>query len=219
MILRKVLVVLLVLSFAVPAAAEPFSRRARQWQVSLQTRYSAPSDYNAGGGSKVEIEDDLGWGFGFEYNINRRFSLGAGFTWRSANYVATVVDADDPGVTDQIPSRFDTSTFGVTGNWNVLEGTLTPYVNGSWSWLLVDSNIDAGTRVGCWWYPWWGYVCGPVSTTYGASSWSAGIGAGVRWEPSRDSGFFLKGGYEYGTTGVSIFESAHIVRLEIGLLM
>jgi opacity protein-like surface antigen len=219
MSIRTVILVLLAISMAVPASAQEFSRRARQWQVSLEGRYTGPKDFDGGGGSKVEIEDDLGWGFGFDYNIDRRFSLGFGFTWRGANYVATIVDADDPTTTQVIPSRFDTSTFGARGQWNILKTTLTPYVNGSWSWLLVDSNIYAGTQTGCWWYPWWGYVCGPISTTYGASSWSASLGAGVRWEPSRNSGFFLKGGYEYGWTGVDLFESAHIVSIGAGLLM
>ena len=216
---RVLLLACLALLLAVPASAQEKSRRGGQWEISLDGRYTGPRDVTASGGSKVEIEDDLGWGFGFDFHINRNFSLGAGFTWRSANYLATIVDANDPSVTQQIPSVFDMSTFGVRGSWNVLDGPLTPYVNGSYGWLLIDSNIYAGSTVGCWWYPWYGYVCGPISTTYGASTWSATIGAGVRWEPSRSSGFFMKGGYEFAGTGESLFESAHIFSVAIGILM
>jgi len=217
--IRILILACVALAMAVPASAQELSRRGRQWEISLDGRYTGARDVDAGGGSKLEIEDDLGWGFGFDFNINRNFSLGAGFTWRSASYVATIVDADDPSITEKIPSQFDMSTFGIRGNWNVLNGPLTPYVSGSYGWLLIDSNIYAGSTVGCWWYPWWGNVCGPVSTTYGVNTWAATVGAGVRWEPSRNSGFFLKGGYEFAGTGESIFESAHIFSVSVGILM
>ena len=95
-----------------PATAQEKSRRGGQWEISLDGRYTGPRDADGSGGSRIEVEDDLGWGFGFDFNINRNFSLGAGFTWRSANYLATIVDADDPTVTEKIPSVFDMSTFG-----------------------------------------------------------------------------------------------------------
>lgn len=219
MVLRRILFVALIVCMATPAIAQQqMSRRGGLWQASLQTRYVPSKDIDLDNDSSVEIEDDLGWGFGFSYNINRRFNLGMGFTWRAVPYKATVVDVDDPSVTEDIYATLDMSTFALTGTWHVLESTLTPYVDGSWGWLMLDSNISAGDFVGCWWTP-WGYYCGLFPATYGVTTWSASLGVGARWEPARDGNMFLKGGYEYGWTGEEVVENAHIFKLAIGVSM
>ena len=84
--------------------------------------------------------------------------------------------------------------------------------------MLIDSNIQAGTEIGCWWTP-WGYVCDAYASNYGLTTWTAGLGAGLRWEPGRDGNFFINGGYEYGWTGSDFLEDNHIFKLEFGLLL
>jgi opacity protein-like surface antigen len=88
----------------------------------------------------------------------------------------------------------DTFTMSGKGTFNFLEGPITPYVELGFGWTAVDSNIADGPPVtGCWWDPWWGYVCAPYWDTYteDLTSWSAGLG--VRWDINRMWG--LKASY------------------------
>ncbi len=49
-------------------------------------------------------------------------------------------------------------------------------------------------KTGCFWYPWWGYICGPVVPTTSSTDFNYGVGAGIRWDVNRQ--FFLKGGVD-----------------------
>jgi opacity protein-like surface antigen len=138
-------------------------------------------------------------------------------TWRSANYTATVVSEADPEDTRIYSNWLEVSTLALTADWNVLSKRLTPYVNGALGWTLINTNIPADIYSGCWWDPWYGYVCASDVATYGSDVFSYGIGVGARLEVS-DSVFF-RVGYEYdginheGTDGINVF------RLDLGLTM
>ena len=82
--------------------------------------------------------------------------------------------------------------------------------------MLINTNIYAGSVPGCWWDPWWGYVCGQYPTTYGANATAGTVGVGGHFEVSPK--FFLRAGYEYGWVDNSGVDGAHMFRLDIGLL-
>ena len=51
------------------------------------------------------------------------------------------------------------------------------------SWTYIDSNVsDRPPITGCWWDPWWGYICSNFYSTYSDTNFSYGGGIGVRWE-------------------------------------
>lgn len=213
---------MLVLVTILPADAQP-QRPARpqiaregRWEFSLQTRYTASRDYAADNGSKLSFKDSLGWGFGFGYNLSDQFNLGLAFGWRRIPYQATVVDATDPASVSTYGSEMSASSLGLSADWNILPGRFTPYVNGRLAWLLVDTNIVAGISSGCWWDPWWGYVCGNVPTTYGENTGAYGLGVGGRFEVSES--FFVRVGYEHGWTGIDGFGDSNLFRVDLGLL-
>jgi len=204
------------LAWAQPQPYRHDQTREGRWEFNLQTRYTTAKDFDGAGGSKVELDDDLGWGFGFGYHFNPRFCLGMLFGWRSIGYQATVVDRDDPANTWQYSNQLETSTIGLTGDWNILPGKITPYVSGGLAWMLIDTNIYAGTDWGCYYDPWWGYVCYDYSSTYGddAATWS--LGAGVRFELTPS--FFARVGYEHGWIDADAIDGADMFRVDIGLL-
>lgn len=191
--------------------------RAQRWDFSLQTRYTGEQSKEGAGGAAVEIADDLGWGFGFSYNFNQTFNLGMNFTWKSVPYVGTAIPEDPAEQPQQFSSTLSTSSFGLTGEWNILKGRHTPYVNAGVAWAIVDSNIFAGWGSGCWWYPYWGYVCGPVPLTYGANTTAGILGLGGRFEVS--SGFYIRVGYEHNWTGLEFPDAVHTVRVDLGLML
>jgi opacity protein-like surface antigen len=49
-------------------------------------------------------------------------------------------------------------------------------------------------QVGCWWDPWWGYICTPYQSTKSVDEFVYQLGAGVRWDLS--PGYTLRLAYE-----------------------
>jgi opacity protein-like surface antigen len=170
------------------------SDRTGYWDFTVQTRYTASRDFSGAGGSKLSLEDDLGWAFGVGYNLNERFNIGGFVSWRTIDYTATDVDTDDPTSTTTYTGWLDTGSFSVNAFWNVLPKAVTPYATGSIGWVMVDTNIPAGFATGCWWDPWWGYVCNTYATTYGEDGAGYSLGVGLSVQPS--SIFFLRAGYD-----------------------
>jgi len=189
-------------------------QRAGKWDYSLQTRYIGEKDYKADNGSALSFQDDLGWGFGFNYNFNQKFSLGVEFSWHSINYTALVIPEEDPYAAETYSNSLDTSKFGVAGSWNILEGHFTPYVSGGIGWALIDTNIYAGVGSGCYWDPYWGYVCGTYPTTYGTNATAYNIGLGGRLELGKS--FFMRLGYEYSGMSVDVIEGQNTIRFDMG---
>jgi len=51
-------------------------------------------------------------------------------------------------------------TLMAEATYNILARPLTPYGTGGLGWSWVDNNIATEPpTVGCWWVPWYGYVC------------------------------------------------------------
>jgi opacity protein-like surface antigen len=220
MIRKTILFMTMILCLATMAQAQLTSgqtlTRQGRWDLSLQTRYIGSQDVQSEGGSSISFQDNLGWGFGFHYNFNQKFSLGMDFSWHSIYYNALVVDAEDPSHTETYSSQLDASKFGVSGNWNILEGPFTPYANAGVSWAMVDTNIFAGWGQGCYWDPIFGYLCGAYPTTYGTDAFAYNFGVGGRFEFTKS--FFVKVGYEYGGIDLNAVDGQHLMRIDIGFM-
>jgi len=216
---RLVLATLLVVSVAGSATAGElgaFTDRARKWDFSLQTRYTGSTEFDGDFGSKVSLDDDLGWGFGFGYNLNERLNLGFLMSWRSVGYSASVTDANDLTQQQFYSSWLDTGTFAVSADWNILPKRFTPYVSGSLGWVMIDTNIAADYDTGCWWDPWWGYVCDTFVSTYGTDEACYGFGVGGRIEVSPT--MFIKAGYEKNFINTDGLDGFDMFRLDIGAI-
>ncbi len=194
----------------------PLPSRTDNWEFTMLTRYVGSQEVETQGGSSLSIADDLGWGFGVSYNFNQNFNLGMEFSWRSTNYTATFISEDDPGELNHYSSKLDVSSWVLTGNYNILKGSFTPYITGSFGWSLIDSNIFAGYGSGCYWDPWWGYICGAYPTTYGDNTTTTNLGAGFRAEITPK--FFLRAAYEYNWLGLNKVDGQHMGRFDIGFL-
>jgi opacity protein-like surface antigen len=186
---------------AAPTALESQTvRREGHWQFHIPITFTSGTTLTGDGGSSLELNDDVGWGFGFGYHLNERFMLGFEATWLSANYEAQIpVDEDgdeSPDGTLTAAGQLDAGSFMGVGQFNLLEGgRFTPFVQGRLGWNYSDSNIPSAPVQGaCWWDPWWGYVCDTWQPTYSAWSFSYGAGAGLRAQLAPR--FFLEGSYQ-----------------------
>src|SRR6185295_6202413 len=104
--------------------------RTGMWDFTIQTRYSAAKDFTGAGGSKLALEDDLGWGFGVGYNINERLNIGGFMSWRTIDYTATDVNQADLTETTKYSGWLDTGNFAASAIFNLLPKAFTPYVQG-----------------------------------------------------------------------------------------
>lgn len=217
---RKVLLIsVLVLLLAGQALAQIPSRfdrgRTGRWDIALQTRYTTSRSFDMEGGSSISFKDDLGWGFGIGYNFNEAFNLGFKVSWKGLNYDATVVSADDPPAESaNVSGQMDSSTLALTGMWTPLKGRFSPYVNGSLGWVNLDTNVISGISSGCWYYPYWGYVCGNYTNTYGVSSGTYDLGLGLRIGVSED--LFFRVGYEHAWVDDSTYDGSDVFRVDFG---
>jgi opacity protein-like surface antigen len=171
---------------AVLAAGEAQAQdRARTWEFNAGLQWSDSLSLGGEEGTGLEIDDDLGFTLGGTYNFTNRLALGFDFGWLSPRYDATFLPEGGPPY-ENIRARLDAFTIAGKGTFNFLEGPITPYVELGFGWTNVDSNIADGPPVtGCWWDPWWGYICAPFFSTYSENltSWSAALG--VRWDINR----------------------------------
>jgi opacity protein-like surface antigen len=210
----------LCLTIASSARAERLLRpsdRTGYWDFTIQTRYTAAQDFSGAGGSKLSIQDDLGWGFGVGYNLNERLNIGGFVSWRTLDYSAIDVSKTDPTNTTAYSGWLDTGNFAASAIFNLLPKAFTPYVQGTVGWAMVDTNIPSGFASGCWWDPWWGYICDGYATTYGKDGVAYSLGGGISLQPMDI--FFLRVGYD--RMWVDIDEAADsfdLIRVDAGFL-
>ncbi len=174
------------------AAGAQDTDRAKRWEATIQGRFVDSENINFNNGAQARVDSSTGFGFGFAYNLDNRFAVGFDFGWNELDYTGTATNAG--GGSNGIRGRAYTTNGVLTGTWHLLEGPITPYLAGNIGMNYTDSGIPQGVTNGCWWYPWYGYVCGPVTYNKTSTDWTYGVGAGLRWDVT--GGFFLKGGIQ-----------------------
>ena len=183
---------------ASPQATAADSSREMRWQFSLPITFTSGSGYDSADGTSIDVSDDVGWGIGFGYHMSEKLFFGVDFTWLDANYNAFIpTDFDGDQIPDdsvELGGTLDATNLQFVGQYNFMASRLTPFIRGSFGWTWVDSNIPSGPTQGvCWWDPWWGYVCDVWQPTFEDSSFSYGVGAGVRFDITDKA--FVEGSY------------------------
>jgi len=186
------------LGLLAPWTAAADSQRAMRWQFSVPLTFTSGGTWDSEDGTKVSMNDDLGWGFAFGNNLNEHVYLGADFTWLSANYDARIATDNNndqrPDTTVDVAGTLDAGTLAFVGQYNFLAKNITPFLRGSFGWTWVDSNIPAGPAQGaCWWDPWWGYICDTWQPTFGDTAFSYGAAAGLHAQLAPT--FFVEASY------------------------
>jgi opacity protein-like surface antigen len=164
------------------AASAQSSDRAGTWEFGVSLADFGGEDISGDGGSALSIDNDLGFGFEVNYNLTSRFAVGGGLDFSSPDYQATRV-VEGSNLVDKVSASLDVWTIHLKGTFYFTEGALAPYVEAGAGWTSVDSNIaDGPPTTGCWWDPWWGYVCSSFYDTYSETRTSYSYGVGIRWE-------------------------------------
>jgi len=190
--------IILLALFIFPLAAHAqwgnaYIDREGRWESTLGLYITAPE--NAGGINNSSVDIDTGFGLGFSaaYNFTQNLALRFDGAWSQADYDA-VLDTESQGLVD-INHQLSAFTGQVNGVWNLLDGAFTPYLQAGFGWTYIDSNVSDGPpATGCWWDPWWGYICSDFYSTYDETNFSWNVGAGLRYEFENRT--FMRGGWE-----------------------
>jgi opacity protein-like surface antigen len=189
--MRAIFLVALLAASAV-SVAEP---RPGTMEFTAGVMQSFSTTASGDNGSALTLKDRTGFQGGIDYYFTSRFSAGFDFSWASPSYNATLVP-DDGSPVINASARADMFTGQFNLAYNFMDGPFSPFVEGSLGWTYFDSNVLDGAPVtGCWWDPWWGYICTDFYNTYDETNLSYGASVGARYDFAND--LFIKGSYRY----------------------
>ena len=155
------------------------------WEFGAELIYQDSADFDSSGDSTASLDGDVGIALTFGYRMNERLELTFGLDWNNIDYEAHLV-ADPPigNITSvDVEGELEAFTPRVGVNFNFLDGPITPYVTGMIGYSFIDTNIPDGPPVsGCYWDPWYGYICGTWQDTRSTEEFMYGAGLGVRWD-------------------------------------
>ena len=214
--MRNLAIVLILITL--PCIADAQSRRAGSWETTFSVIFQDSVGITGEGDSTLDVKSNTGWGINFAYNMTSKLAFGMDFEFLNPKYTATLVDDTGIGNDLIIDHKFSQFNGRFKGVFNIIDGPFTPYIEAGLGWSYFDSNVaDGPPDTGCYWHPWWGYICNNYYDTFDTTEFSYGLGAGLRYEFR--GGAIIKASYNYweidglGKSDDSGFPSA---RLELG---
>jgi opacity protein-like surface antigen len=168
------------------------------------------------GGSLVDIDEGIGVGLGLGYYLSDRLMVGADLEWLAPDYSAQLVD--DNGAVSSFDHDLTQLNFRFKGTFNFLTGPFSPYAELGAGWTYVDSNVGDGPPiVGCWWHPYFGYICDGYYETFSETSFSYGGALGLRYQFVGSTILRLSyNNYDLDGSGDSPDPTLNAARLDLG---
>jgi opacity protein-like surface antigen len=222
--MRTLVLLAALLGPAVALAQWGVPQRAGSWELSVGAIYqfgqtvggeATDSGASVPNSSALQVKDRWGYTFNGTYNLSSHFGIGVDLDFLRPDYNLTLVP-DNPALSPvQVNHRASQFNGRIKGTWTFSEKAFSPFVDAGIGWTNVDSNIADGPPVtGCWWHPWWGYICSNFYNTFSSTEFTYGLGVGLRYDI--DGGGFIKASYNYweldsgGLSEDFAFESARI---------
>ncbi len=157
------------------------SDRKDRWEISFQTKYIESKQINFDGGSDATINEDYAFGFGVGYNFDEHWALDFDLNWGDVNYSGTRVLEN--GNKETVYGNLYSNSMVFTGIYNFMKKRFTPFVGVSAGLTYIDTNIPTGPpQTGCWYDPWWGYICDTFQPTLTSTEFTYGASAGFRFD-------------------------------------
>lgn len=195
--------------------ADFYDSRVKKWEFYLAPQITDSKDLQFENGATANLEQDSSLGFGVGYNLNSHIELALEFVSNDTNYTSTAIPEDpaESPVTSSGSIYTSTINFGFT--FNFLTTPFTPYVTANLGSTYIDSGVYTGNvGSGCWWYPYYGYICGPVAQTYTSTELSYGAALGLRYDFNRKlymKGEARKSFIDMGNSNTPDFDTARLI--------
>lgn len=177
--------VMLMVFMGLPLVAQG-GTRSGQYDFGFKLNYLSSMDIKGKNGSKVNLTDDVGFGFVFGHNLNEHLNLSYEFSYNQQGYTATVVSDEISSREFTTRNKLDIFSSQFNATYSFSKEAITPFISAGLGWSYMDSNVPTGRyEEFCVWDPWFGYVCGGVQDTYDANNFSYNASAGFRWDIDR----------------------------------
>ena len=190
--LRRVVLFVLLVAFSSTVLAQydnPRKKRSAagsrdgRIETSVILAYQNGLDETSEGGSALDVDSTLGWGVNIGWNWTAKWNLAYRFVSTSPKYLATIVPEDPDVLPQTVEEKLSKISHQFNVTYNFREAALTPFVSAGIGWTKLDSNVrSGGVEGGCWWDPWWGYICFGEWKTYDTSEFTYNLGLGLRWD-------------------------------------
>lgn len=191
--MKRVLILIAALALSSTAVAQQNSRDD-MWEFGALIGNLDGDSLRSQNGSAVETDSTTIYGLALAYNFNSHWALGGEFVWGSPDYDAIIIPDDGVETPQVIKHEMSIFSYSFKGTFNLIDGPLTPYAELGYGWTEMDSNVaDQPPITGCWWDPWWGYICDTYVSTFSKTRESVTGALGIRWD--LDNGMSLKGSY------------------------
>jgi len=162
--------------------AMPQSAPKSGWEGSIGLFYQDEQDVGFDGRALLKADDGVGIIGAVGYSFNPRLDLVFGFEAITIDYELIRQSASTLGRTQSLRTEYDSFTPFVKINYNILDRAFSPFVSAGIGWAFIDTNIpEDEVFLGCWWDPWWGYVCSPYAETKQTDAFAYNVGIGARW--------------------------------------
>lgn len=156
--------------------------RAGTWETRVGIAYQDSAEADFDGGTTADFDSDTGLRLGFSYHHNDHFEFGGIFAYGQTDYRADIV-GDEVGERFDVDGEFEYMSISGDVTYNLLSGPFSPFIVGAVGWTWVDTNIATEPpEVGCWWDPWWGYVCTSFQDTKSLDGLTYQLGVGARYD-------------------------------------
>ena len=203
---------------AISLAQGAGSGRAESWEFSAGAIYQDSESASGTGGSSFSMDSELGFAFNVGYNLTDKLALSADFDFIRPDYTAVIANENDPNDTINVNHTLSQFNGRFKGTFNFLEGPFSPFVEVGAGWTYFDSNVASGPPItGCYWHPYWGYICANYYDTFSGTEVTYGGAVGFRYDIA--GGGFIKAGYsvyEVDLGGDASNPQLSTVRLEYG---
>lgn len=172
------------------------------WEFRIGPVFTESKNISFNGGSNADVNSTTGVKVGTGWYVMPQLAIGMNFAWAQSNFNGTVVGnpSNTPGsptITSRIENgHVDFSTLTFDATYTFLDGPIKPLIEAGLGWQWLNTNIASGPpQTGCWWDPWWGYVCSGYQPTHGSSSFLYQVGGGVQFNFNRS--FAINADYKY----------------------
>ncbi|HVN44750.1 MAG TPA: outer membrane beta-barrel protein [Steroidobacteraceae bacterium] len=171
------------------------------WEFRIGPVFQQSKNVEFNGGSNADIDSTTGIRVGTGYYVTNDLIVGMNFGWSQSTFNGTVKGNLANSYIENGHVDFSTLMFDAQYVFP-LRSAIKPFVVAGLGWNWINTNIAAGPpQVGCWWDPWWGYVCSGYQPTHGSNSFAYQAGAGVQLNFTRT--FSINVDYRYSWIDLS----------------
>jgi opacity protein-like surface antigen len=169
------------LALAQTAGAQSADRAGR-WETNIGIVFQNSASVDFKGGTTADMQSGTGFQAGLGYNLSDHLLLSGSVTFNNIDYKAKIA-GDQVGEFFQAKGSLDDFALMFDGTWNFLDGPFTPFLTAGIGYNWVDTNLATEPpQVGCWWDPWYGYICANFQDTKTIDGFAYEAAVGARYD-------------------------------------